>query len=378
MRKFFVLALCAMILIGCTKKNEVNLMNVNDFNTEVDGKKVSLYTLKNGFLTMQVTNYGGRVVSLWMPDYRGSFEDIVLGYDNIDRYINCTGERYLGAVVGRCANRIAHGEFTLDGKKYELYKNNDGNTLHGGEFGVDRVVWDVKSVNDTAIVLHVVLPDGLDGFPGNLDITMTYALTADNEFHVDYFATTDAPTVCNLSHHSFFNLKGEGNGTILDHEMMINGKLITVIDKNLIPTGNFIPVKGTPMDFMQAKPIGRDIEAYHPQMVNGGGYDFNWVLNKPIGQMGLAASVFEPESGRAMEVYTDQPGMQFYSGNFFDGKTTGKYGKPLCNRASFALETQQFPDAINQPNFPSVVLRPGEEYHHTCIYKFDVKKPTKK
>ncbi|MBO7460794.1 MAG: galactose mutarotase [Bacteroidales bacterium] len=378
MRKFFVLALCAMILIGCTKKNEVNLMNVNDFNTEVDGKKVSLYTLKNGFLTMQVTNYGGRVVSLWMPDYRGSFEDIVLGYDNIDRYINCTGERYLGAVVGRCANRIAHGEFTLDGKKYELYKNNDGNTLHGGEFGVDRVVWDVKSVNDTAIVLHVVLPDGLDGFPGNLDITMTYALTADNEFHVDYLATTDAPTVCNLSHHSFFNLKGEGNGTILDHEMMINGKLITVIDKNLIPTGNFIPVKGTPMDFMQAKPIGRDIEAYHPQMVNGGGYDFNWVLNKPIGQMGLAASVFEPESGRAMEVYTDQPGMQFYSGNFFDGKTTGKYGKPLCNRASFALETQQFPDAINQPNFPSVVLRPGEEYHHTCIYKFDVKKPTKK
>lgn len=378
MRKFFVLALCAMILIGCTKKNEVNLMNVNDFNTEVDGKKVSLYTLKNGFLTMQVTNYGGRVVSLWMPDYRGSFEDIVLGYDNIDRYINCTGERYLGAVVGRCANRIAHGEFTLDGKKYELYKNNDGNTLHGGEFGVDRVVWDVKSVNDTAIVLHVVLPDGLDGFPGNLDITMTYALTADNEFHVDYLATTDAPTVCNLSHHSFFNLKGEGNGTILDHEMMINGKLITVIDKNLIPTGNFIPVKGTPMDFMQAKPIGRDIEAYHPQMVNGGGYDFNWVLNKPIGQMGLAASVFEPESGRAMEVYTDQSGMQFYSGNFFDGKTTGKYGKPLCNRASFALETQQFPDAINQPNFPSVVLRPGEEYHHTCIYKFDVKKPTKK
>ena len=378
MRKFFVLALCAMILIGCTKKNEVNHMNVNDFNTEVDGKKVSLYTLKNGFLTMQVTNYGGRVVSLWMPDYRGSFEDIVLGYDNIDRYINCTGERYLGAVVGRCANRIAHGEFTLDGKKYELYKNADDNTLHGGEFGVDRVVWDVKSVNDTAIVLHVVLPDGLDGFPGNLDITMTYALTANNEFHVDYLATTDVPTVCNLSHHSFFNLKGEGNGTILDHELMINGKLITVIDKNLIPTGRFIPVKGTPMDFTQAKPIGRDIEAYHPQMENGGGYDFNWVLNKPIGQMGLAASVFEPESGRAMEVYTDQPGMQFYSGNFFDGKTTGKYGKPLCNRASFALETQQFPDAINQPNFPSVVLRPGEEYHHTCIYKFDVKKPTKK
>ena len=362
MRKFFVLALCAMILIGCTKKNKVNLMNVNDFNTEVDGKEVSLYTLKNGFLTMQVTNYGGRVVSLWMPDRKGSFDNIVLGYDNIDSYINNKGERYLGAVVGRCANRIGNGSFTIDGKKYELYKNDNGNTLHGGEFGVDRVVWDVQSVTDDAIVLHVLLPDGLDGFPGNLDITMTYTLTPENEFRVDYLATTDAPTVCNLSHHSFFNLKGEGNGTILDHEMMINGKLITVVDKNLIPTGNFIPVKDTPMDFMQPKTIGRDINAYHPQMENGGGYDFNWLLNKPIGKMGLAASVREPESGRIMEVLTDQPGMQFYSGNFFDVKYI-----------AFALETQQFPDAINQPNFPSVVLRPGEEYHHTCIYSFSIK-----
>lgn len=373
MRKFFVLALCAVIFIGCTKKREVNIMNVNDFNKEVEGKKVSLYTLKNGFLTMQVTNYGGRVVTLWMPDNKGKYDDIVLGYDKIDRYINCTGERYLGAVVGRCANRIAHGAFTLDGKKYELYKNADGNTLHGGKFGVDRVVWDVESVNDTAIVLHIVLPDGLDGFPGNLDITMTYALTSDNEFRVDYLATTDAPTVCNLSHHSFFNLKGEGNGTILDHELMINGKLITVIDENLIPTGNFILVKDTPMDFTNMKSIGKDIQAYHPQMVNGNGYDFNWLLNKPFGQMGLAASVYEPASGRAMDVFTDQPGMQFYSGNFFDGETTGKYGKPLRVRESFALETQKFPDAPNQPNFPSVVLRPGEEYRQTCIYKFGVK-----
>ena len=300
-------------MIGCTKKNEVKLLNVNDFNTEVDGKKVSLYTLKNGFLTMQVTNYGGRVVSLWMPDKRGSFEDIVLGYDKIDRYINCTGERYLGAVVGRCANRIGHGEFTLDGKKYELPKNNGDCTLHG------------------------------------------------------------APTVCNLSHHSFFNLKGEGNGTILDHEMKINGKLITEIDEGLVPTGEFIPVTGTPMDFTEAKPIGRDIVIYHPQMEYGGGYDFNWVLNKALGQMGLAASVYEPESGRSMEVLTDQPGIQFYSGNFFDGKTTVKYGKPLCNRASLALETQKFPDAINQPNFPSVVLRPGEKYSHTCVYRFSIK-----
>ena len=367
MRKFLVLALCAMVLIGCTKKREVNLMNVNDFNTEVNGKNVSLYTLKNGFLTMQVTNFGGRVVSLWMPDFKGNYDDIVLGYDNIDKYINNKGERYLGAVVGRYANRIGHGEFTLDGKKYELYKNDNGNTLHGGEFGVDRVVWDVKSVSDTSIVLNVVLPDGMDGFPGNLDITMTYSLTPDNEFRVDYLATTDAPTVCNLSHHSFFNLKGEGNGTILDHEMMINGKLITVVDEHLIPTGNFIPVKGTPMDFIQSKPIGRDINGYHPQMVNGGGYDFNWVLNKPFGKMGLAAAVIELTTGRFMEVMTDQPGMQFYSGNFFDEKYN-----------SFALETQQFPDAPNQPNFPSTVLRPGEEYHHTCIYRFGVKTPKNK
>ena len=378
MKRFLIFALCAMFFIGCTKKNEVKLMNVNDFNTEVDGKKVSLYTLKNGFLTMQVTNYGGRVVSLWMPDFKGSYDDIVLGYDNIDRYINNKGERYLGAVVGRCANRIGGGSFTLDGKKYELYKNAGENTLHGGEFGVDRIVWDVKSVTDNAIVLHTVLPDGMDGFPGNLDITMTYTLTPDNEFRVDYLATTDAPTVCNLSHHSFFNLKGEGNGSIFDHLLRINGKLITVVDKNLVPTGRLISVKDTPMDFMQSKAIGKDFNVYHPQMANGNGYDFNWVLNKRIGEMGFAASVLEPESGRVMEVFTDQPGMQFYSGNFFDGKTMGKYGKPLRTHESFALETQMFPDSPNQENFPSVVLRPGEEYHHTCIYRFGVKKPRKK
>ena len=348
-------------------------MNVEDFNTEVDGKKVSLYTLKNGFLTMQVTNYGGRVVSLWVPDNKGSYEDVVLGYDNIQSYIDNKGERYLGAVVGRYANRIGHGEFTLDGKTYKLFKNDGDNTLHGGEFGVDRVVWDVKSVSDTSIVMNVILPDGMDGFPGNLDITMTYTLTAKNEFRVDYKATTDAPTVCNLSHHSFFNLKGEGNGTILDHELMIKGNIITVVDEHLIPTGNFVSVKNTPMDFSTMKPIGRDIEQYHPQMEYGGGYDFNWVLNKPNGKMGAAAIVYEPKSGRVMHVFTDQPGLQFYSGNFFDGKTMGKYGKPLRSRESFALETQLFPDSPNHDAFPSSVLRPGDEYHHTCIYRFSVK-----
>lgn len=337
-------------------------MNANDFNAEIDGKKVSLYTLKNGFLTMEVTNYGGRVVSLWMPDYKGSYDNIVVGYDNIDKYINNEGERYLGAPVGRYANRIAKGKFTLDGKKYELYKNNNGNTLHGGEFGVDRLVWDVVSATDNAIVMHLLLPDGMDGFPGNLDITMTYTLTPDNEFRVDYQATTDKPTVCNLSHHSFFNLKGAGNGDILDHNLMINGKLITVVDANLIPTGNFIPVQGTPMDFTSMKPIGADLKKYHPQMDNVGCYDFNWVINKLIESLGLAASVMEPTSGRVMEVMTDQPGLQFYSGMM----------------TAFALETQLFPDSPNQPNFPSAVLRPDGEYHHTCIYKYGVKQPIKK
>ncbi|MBO4573839.1 MAG: galactose mutarotase [Bacteroidales bacterium] len=373
MKKVLLLALCAMIFVGCTKKNEVKLMNVNDFNTVVDGKKVSLYTLKNGSLTMQVTNYGGRVVSLWVPDRKGSYDDVVLGYDNIDRYINNKGERYLGAAVGRYANRIGHGAFTLDGKKYELYKNDNGNTLHGGEFGVDRVVWDVVSATDNAIVLRTVLPDGMDGFPGNLDITMTYTLTDNNDFRVEYKATTDAPTVCNLSHHSFFNLKGEGRGTILDHELMIKGKYITAIDEHLIPTGSFMLVKGTPMDFTEMKPIGRDINQSHYQMTYGGGYDFNWISEKPMGQMGLVASVYEPQSGRKMDVITDQPGLQFYSGNFFDGKTTGKYGLPLCNRESFALETQLFPDGPNQDKFPNTVLRPGEVYHHTCVYHFEIK-----
>lgn len=374
MRRFLVFALAAMLLAGCSKHSKVKLLDVNNFTTEVNGKPVSLYTLDNGDLMMQVTNYGGRVVSLWTPDRKKKYADVVLGYENIDRYINNEGERFLGAAVGRYANRIGEGRFTLDSVEYQLAKNDNGNTLHGGEYGIDRIVWDVNSVNDTAIVLHTILADGLDGFPGNLDITMTYALTKNNEFVVTYKAATDAPTVCNLSHHSFFNLKGEGNGSILDNELMINGKFYTAINSALIPSGNFRSVKGTPMDFTVAKAIGKDINSDHPQMQFANGYDFNWVLSKPIDQLGLAATVYEPTTGRKMEVLTDQPGLQFYSGNFFDGKTTGKYGKPLNYRESFALETQKFPDSPNQERFPSTVLRPGEEYTHTCIYRFSVVK----
>jgi len=363
-----------MLLAGCSKHSKVKLLDVKNFNTEVDGKPVSLYTLDNGDLMMQVTNYGGRVVSLWAPDRNRNYADIVLGYENIDRYVNNTGERFLGAAVGRYANRIGDAKFTLDGNDYQLTKNDNGNILHGGDYGIDRIVWDVVSADKHTIVLHTVLPDGLDGFPGNLDITMTYALTEDNEFVVTYKATTDAPTVCNLSHHSFFNLKGEGNGTILDHELMINGKFYTAINSALIPSGNFRAVKDTPMDFTVAKAIGKDINSDHPQMQFANGYDFNWVISKPIDELGLAATVYEPTTGRKMEVFTDQPGLQFYSGNFFDGRANGKYGEPLNFRESFALETQKFPDSPNQERFPSTVLRPGEEYTQTCIYKFSVVK----
>jgi len=363
-----------MLLAGCSKHSKVKLLNVKDFTTEIDGKPVSLYTLDNGDLMMQVTNYGGRVVSLWTPDRKNKYADIVLGYENINRYVNNKGERFLGAAVGRYANRIGGGKFTIDGVEYQLTKNDNGNTLHGGDYGIDRIVWDVNAVNDTSIILHTILADGLDGFPGNLDITMTYTLTNDNEFIVTYKATTDTPTVCNLSHHSFFNLKGEGNGSILDHELMINGKFYTAINSALIPSGNFRPVKGSPMDFTVAKTIGKDINSDHPQMQFAGGYDFNWIISKPIDKIGLAATVYEPTTGRKMEVLTDQLGLQFYSGNFFDGKTNGKYGKPLGYRESFALEAQNFPDAPNQERFPNAVLRQGEEYNSTTIYKFSAVK----
>lgn len=374
MKKIFIFALVAMLLAGCSKHSKVKLLDVNNFTTEIDGKPVSLYTLDNGDLMMQVTNYGGRVVSLWTPDRKNRYDDIVLGYENIDRYVNNEGERFLGAAVGRYANRIGGGKFTIDGTEYQLAKNDNGNTLHGGDYGIDRIVWDVNSVNDTAIVLHTILADGLDGFPGNLDITMTYTLSKDNEFMVNYKATTDAPTVCNLSHHSFFNLKGEGNGSILSHQLMINGKFYTAINSELIPSGNFRTVKDTPMDFTVAKEIGKDINSDHPQMQFANGYDFNWVISKPLDKVCTAATVYEPATGRKMEVLTDQLGLQFYSGNFFDGKTKGKYGKPLNFRESLALEAQNFPDAPNQEKFPNAVLRPGEEYHSTTIYKFSAVK----
>lgn len=373
MKKVFVLAAIVVMLASCGK-TKVQLIDAVNFNKEVDGKQVSLYTLHNGDITMQVTNYGGRVVALWTPDRKGNMGDVVLGYDHIDKYLNNTGERYLGAVVGRCANRIAGASFTLNDTEYQLSKNDGENTLHGGELGTDRVVWDVVSANDTSIVMHVTLPDGQDGFPGNLDITMTYTLTPENEFRIDYQATTDQPTLCNLSHHSFFNLKGEGN-TVLDHELNINGKMLLTVNEELIPTGGFMMVKDTPFDFTEGHKIGDNINADHIQLDMGHGYDHCYVINGALkGKMVHDATLYEPESGRYMEVFSDQMGLQFYSGNFFNGEAQGKWGKHIY-RGAIALETQNFPDAIHQDNFTvKPILNPGEQYTQTCIYKFGAKK----
>lgn len=375
MKKALSIFAMALLLVSCgPKKKEVKLIPTENFNTEVDGKKVSLYTLHNGFLTMQVTNYGGRVVALWVPDRRGSYEDVVLGYDRIDKYVNNEGERYLGAVVGRCANRISNGTFTLDSVTYQLPQNDGENTLHGGLVGADKMVWDVVSANDSVIKMHALFADGQDGFPGNLDVTMTYTLTHDNQFQVRYAATTDAPTLCNFSHHSFFNLKGEGNGTILDHELQINSRYMTTVDEHLIPNGKFSGVKNTPFDFREKHFIGDNISADDEQLRNAKGYDHNWIIDKSdVKAYTWNATLTEPKSGREMQVWSDQVGLQFYSGNFFNGKGIGKCGKSFNFREGLALETQYFPDAINHEALaPMPILRPGEEYHQICVYKFTV------
>ena len=366
--------LTLLFVISCNHANEPKLLDKTDFETTVDGKAVSLYTLKAGDLVMQVTNYGARVVSLWAPDRNGNYADVEIGYENIDRYINNTGERYLGAVVGPVANRIANGKFSLDGKEYTLPQNNNGQTLHGGTLGVDRIVWDVVSCSDNEVVFNALLPDGQDGFPASRTIKMVYRLTDNNEFVVEYEATTDAKTVLNLSHHSFFNLEGDGEGTILDHVLQINGDAITPYGEGAIPTGEIMPVEGTPFDFREPHAIGERVNADHPQLAAGLGYDHNWILNREEDGMEVkVADVYSPKSGRGMEVWTDQIALQFYGGNFFDGSFNTKYGKPVLFRGAIALETQRYPDSPNHPEFPSCTLRPGEVYTHTCIYKFYAK-----
>ncbi len=379
MKKSILLSTALVLsLTACntTDKQELALIDPSNFKTTIDDKAVDLYTLQNeNGMAMQVTNFGGHVVSLWAPDKNGHFEDVVLGHNNIDEYVNHAGERFIGCVVGRYANRIANGQFSLNGETYTLPQNNNGQSLHGGLKGLDLVVWDVDTVADDMIRLSYLSPDGEEGYPGNLKIEMTYSLTPDNEFKINYKATTDKPTVVNLSHHGFFNLKGEGKGTINDHILTIYADSITPVNEVLIPIGKHQAVEGTPFDFRNGKAIGQDVNTEgDEQLKNGQGYDHNWVLNrKSANDLELAASVYEPESGRLLEVLTNQPGMQFYGGNFFNGTGNGKYGATYNYREAIALETQKFPDSPNQPSFPSTVLNPGETYDHICVYRFTTK-----
>ncbi len=334
----------------------------------------SLITIHGGDLTMQVTDFGGRVVTLWAPDNKGGYADVVIGYNTLAQYIDNKGERFLGSSPGPVANRIGKASFTLEGQTYQLSANDGKNTLHGGFKGIDMLKWDIVEVTANSVTLEVVHPDGLDGFPGNKKIRMTYTLTEDNEFKVDFEATTDKDTPVNLAHHSFFNLRGCGNGTVLNHVMTINASANTPVDSELIPTGEVEPLAGTPRDFRTPHAIGERIDDYSDiQMAYGHGYDHNFVLDRKGDGMELAATVYEPESGRVLEVFTDQPALQFYSGYFFDGSVNDKYGKSMVRNCSFALETQKYPDGINNPNFPDTILKPGETYRHSCIYKFSTK-----
>ena len=339
------------------------------FGTTPDGGQVDIYTLTNANgLTARIMTYGAIVVSLQVPDREGNLGDIVLGYDDLASYIENVNNPYFGAIVGRYGNRIAGGKFTLDGVEYQLATNDGPNHLHGGDKGYDKVVWSAEPLElDGAVALKLsyTSPDGEEGYPGTLQIQVTYTLTDDNELRVGYEATTDAPTVVNLTHHSYFNLTCCARD-ILAHELMLNADRYTPVDETLIPTGEILEVAGTPMDFTTAKPIGQDIDLVP------GGYDHNFVLVRDAGGLSLAAKVVEPGSGRVLEIYTTEPGIQFYSGNFLNGNNVGKGGIAYGKHFGFCLETQHYPDSPNKPDFPSTVLSPGETYTHETVHKFSV------
>ena len=356
---------CAVVMFGFVASAAAQ---VEDFDS------IRLYTLKNSSgMLVRITNYGAIITSIVVPDRDGKMADIALGYDRVEEYINAVDKPYFGAIVGRYGNRIANGQFILNGKTYELARNNSPNHLHGGVIGFDKVVWDAEfDKPGSAITLSYLAKDREEGYPGNLQIKVTYTLTDQNAIVVHYHATTDQATPVNLTQHTYFNLKGEGSGTILDHELMLNADAYTPVDATSIPTGELASVKDTPFDFTTAKPIGRDIAQDHPQLKYGLGFDHNWVLKQAPADNGLvlAARVHEPTSGRVLEVHTTEPGIQFYCGNFLDGRLHGKSGRPYVHRGGFCLETQHFPDSPNQPNFPSTILQPGDEYKSRTEFRF--------
>ena len=343
------------------------------FGNTPDGHDIEVFTLKNtSGIEVKAITYGGIITSLKTPDRSGAMADIVLGFDALDRYL--ADHPYFGAIIGRYGNRIARGRFMLDKHEYRLAANNGPHHLHGGHKGFDKHVWTPEIIGSNAVRFSRVSPDGEEGYPGALQVAVVYSLTNYNELIVEYQANSDLPTHVNLTQHSYFNLAGAGSGDVLGHELMIAADSYTPVDSGLIPTGQIAPVEGTPFDFRTPTPIGARIDAAHPQIKHGHGYDHNWVLNRTGDSLQLAARVVEPKSGRVLEVATTEPGLQFYTGNFLDGKIIGKGGVAYGKRSGFCLETQHYPDSPNQPDFPPTVLRPGTTYSTRTVFKFGVSK----
>lgn len=345
------------------------------YGKTVEGNVVDIFTLMNTKgLAVEITNFGGIIVSLKTPDSKGQLEDIVLGYDQLEGYMK--KGPYFGAVIGRYANRIANGSFELNGLQYNVAKNEGENHLHGGIVGFDKVVWEAETVKEGEnenLVLSYTSADGEEGYPGKLDVKVTYALSEDNGLSINYSAVTDKDTIINLTNHSYFNLSGHDSGNILAHEVMLNADKFTVVDKYSIPTGELRAVEGTPLDFTEMTPVGNRINSDYEQIVFGGGYDHNFVINQCKCDIKKAAEVYDPATGRFMEVYTTKPGIQLYTGNFLDGTEIGKGGTAYGKRSGLCLETQFFPNSINEEHFPTPILRVGDTYHHKTIYKFSVR-----
>jgi aldose 1-epimerase len=344
------------------------------FAGEVDGKKASLYILKSKDIQVAISNYGARIVGLLVPDKNGQMTDVAPGFSTVADYQK-PGGAFFGPVVGRFGNRIAKGKFTLDGKTYSLDLNNNGNTLHGGPTGFHNHVWDAKQLDDKTVKMTYVSKDGEGGFPGTVTTDVTYSLTDDNGLKIVYSAKTDKATPYNPTSHGFFNLNGEGSGTINNHVVMINADKFSAVDKGLIPQGEPVSVEGTPFDFRKPTTIAARVDEKNEQLGFAGGYDHNWVLNKPkAGELAKAAEVIGDKSGIKMEVLTTEPAMQFYGGNFFEGKEIGKYGKPINHRDAFAMETQHYPDSPNHSTYPNTILKPGQTYTQETIYRFSTVK----